>query len=61
MTPPFSSETAGSRELGIGNWGEGNRADMLWRMLKTLIMIGIGISLALTLLQAFLFSKMAHP
>ena len=33
---------------------------MLWRMIKTLILIGIAISLALTLLQAFLASKAAH-
>ena len=33
---------------------------MLWRMIKTLILLGISISLALTLLQAFLASKVAH-
>ncbi len=33
---------------------------MLWRMIKTLILIGISISLALTLLQAFLAGKAFH-
>jgi len=33
---------------------------MLWRMIKTLILISISISIALTLLQAFLLSKAGH-
>lgn len=33
---------------------------MLWRMIKTLILIGISISFAWTLLQAFLLGKLAH-
>jgi hypothetical protein len=30
---------------------------MLWRMIKTLIILGIGFSVAVALLQAFLASK----
>lgn len=33
---------------------------MLWRMIKTLILIGLSISVALALLQAFLFNKVGH-
>jgi len=36
------------------------QSHMLWRMLKTLILISISISIALTLLQAFVFSKLGH-
>lgn len=33
---------------------------MLWRMLRTLVLIGISISFAWTLLQAFVLGKIAH-
>jgi hypothetical protein len=36
------------------------RITMLWRMIKTLILIGLSISVALALLQAFLFNKVGH-
>lgn len=33
---------------------------MLWRMIKTLILLSISLSIALSLLQAFMVNKVFH-